>query len=274
MSITSQSLMSMTGEDLTTALWELFHENTKLSRLDFPVPTEAVVAVMAQMSESLSYETAEVTPLPGPGAFPVPTLSLADAIVRRNSARSFSGAPVTLPQLGALLYYGYGVNRTAQETGFGRAFRNAPSGGGLFPLEIYFAARAVEGLSPGLYHYQSLRQQAERIAGETAVNKALGSLMQADIAATAPVTFFITALFNRTVFKYRDRGYRFILLEAGHVAQNINLAAEAVGLASLNIGGYVDREADEALDLDGLSQSTVYVVSVGERGGAGEGAMV
>jgi SagB-type dehydrogenase family enzyme len=74
---------------------------------------------------------------------------------------------------------------------------------------------------------------------------------------------FITAQFERSLFKYRDRGYRFILLEAGHVAQNMNLAATALGLGSVDIGGYFDRQADELLGLDGLTHSTIYMVGIG-----------
>ena len=77
---------------------------------------------------------------------------------------------------------------------------------------------------------------------------------------------FITALFERTTFKYGSRGYRFALLEAGHVAQNLDLAAAGLGLATLNVGGFVDRQIDDLLGLDGLLHSTIYICAIGAEG--------
>jgi SagB-type dehydrogenase family enzyme len=96
------------------------------------------------------------------------------------------------------------------------------------------------------------------------MNKTISKrLVQSDIGQNASLIVFITAVFERSVFKYGDRGYRFIFLEAGHVAQNINLVATALGLGSVNIGGFFDREIDEFLDLDGVTHSTIYMVAIG-----------
>lgn len=78
---------------------------------------------------------------------------------------------------------------------------------------------------------------------------------------------FITAMFERSIFKYGDRGYRFVLLEAGHAAQNLNLVSNALGLGSLNIGGFFDREMDDFLGLDGITHSTIYMVAIGKKNG-------
>jgi SagB-type dehydrogenase family enzyme len=75
----------------------------------------------------------------------------------------------------------------------------------------------------------------------------------------------ITAVFERSTIKYGDRGYRFALLEAGHVAQNINLVANALGLGSINLGGYFDRRADDFLGIDGLTHSTIYMAGIGAK---------
>ena len=73
----------------------------------------------------------------------------------------------------------------------------------------------------------------------------------------------VAAVFGRTRFKYGLRGYRFALLEAGHVGQNVLLAATALGLAAVPLGGYYDRRTDEFLGLDGVNESTLYTVAVG-----------
>jgi SagB-type dehydrogenase family enzyme len=87
--------------------------------------------------------------------------------------------------------------------------------------------------------------------------------VQADLARQAAALVLVTAVFYRSTFKYGDRGYRFVLLEAGHLAQNAILAAGSIQLASASIGGFADRDADRYLEVDGLSESTVYVLLLG-----------
>ena len=82
-----------------------------------------------------------------------------------------------------------------------------------------------------------------------------------DFTYAAPL--FVTAEFARSTFKYGERGYRFVLLEAGHLAQNVNLAAAGLGLGCLDVGGYYDRQVDEWLGLDGVTHSTVYLLALG-----------
>ena len=89
--------------------------------------------------------------------------------------------------------------------------------------------------------------------------------MQNTIPRAASLTIFITPLFERSVFKYGERGYRFVLLEAGHVAQNLNLVATALGFGCLNIGGFFDREIDQFLALDGIAHSTIYMMAIGKK---------
>jgi SagB-type dehydrogenase family enzyme len=73
----------------------------------------------------------------------------------------------------------------------------------------------------------------------------------------------VAAVFGRTRFKYGLRGYRFALLEAGHVAQNVVLTATALGLAAVPLGGFYDRPTDEFLGLDGVNESTLYTIALG-----------
>jgi SagB-type dehydrogenase family enzyme len=89
--------------------------------------------------------------------------------------------------------------------------------------------------------------------------------MQPAVVLNASLVIFITALFERSVFKYGDRGYRYSLIEAGHIGQNLDLVCAALRLACLNIGGFFDRRVDELLELDGVSHSTIYSVAIGSR---------
>jgi SagB-type dehydrogenase family enzyme len=122
----------------------------------------------------------------------------------------------------------------------------------------------VEGLPAGLYHYNALRHRIYRLReGDYSFDISNG-LIQRNLAVDASLIVFVTAMFERSVFKYGDRGYRFVLIEAGHLAQNLTLAAMGLGFGALNIGGYVDRAIDEFLELDGINHSTVYMMAVGK----------
>jgi SagB-type dehydrogenase family enzyme len=156
--------------------------------------------------------------------------------------------------------------RSNEGTGLPRASRAVPSGGALYPLEIFFFSKAIEGFDAGLYHYNPGQNILRRLRdGDLSpeISRCLVDF-QSNLATDASLMVFVTALFERSTFKYGARGYRFALLEAGHLAQNLNLIAGALGLGSINIGGYYDRRVDEVLGLDGLLHSTLYMIGIGE----------
>ncbi len=140
----------------------------------------------------------------------------------------------------------------------------APSGGALYPLELYVACQHVAGLDPAVFHYDPLRHGLELIRplepGTT------GELTPyAELLADSAAFVVVTTILSRSRFKYGARAYRFALLEAGHVAQSFLLAAEALELAATPVGGFFDNLVDRFLGIDGLSESTLYVLPVGRR---------
>ena len=242
-------------------VWSLFHENSKTSRYDDPIPNQQVLARMSNMWDTLRYEGHQRFDLPESQA-PM-KMSLADAIEKRVSARSISPAEISLEQLGTMLRCAYGITRPNEDGTLPRPFRAVPSGGALYPLELYVHTSSVTDLPAGLFHYNP-RENSLRLllAGDSA--RQIGeSLVQPNLATDTSALFFLTAIFERSVFKYNNRGYRFILMEAGHVAQNLNLTATAMELSCLNIGGFFDRDIDRFLGLDGITHSTVYMVAIG-----------
>lgn len=243
---------------------EQFVEASKLGRYDEFPPQETIVERMIELLDSLPYDGYPATPLPPPERCDA---ALSDVITSRVSARFMTPQQLTMPQLSALLHHAYGITRTNEGTAFTRPFRAAPSGGGLYPLEIYFHTKRVTGLAPGLYHYDPMRNDVRLLReGDQTPLIAEGLVeFQASVAYDCSIMFFLTAIFERSTFKYGTRGYRFILLEAGHVAQNLNLVATAFGLGCLNVGGYCDRAVDQLLGLDGVSQSTIYMVALSKR---------
>ncbi len=248
------------GDDV---VWELFHENSKTSRAEPHVyfgrhPSDrTVVAMMAGLREVKPYTDRDTVPLPAPAS--LSAVSLDDALLSRQSARAFGPGTLSLDHLATVLSNAQGVTRDNTDTTFPRPFRAVPSGGALYPLELYIWARSVAGLPAGLYHYDPHDHSLD-VLGELAIADAF---VQQDLVHSAAAVVLVSAVFFRSVFKYGDRGYRFVLIEAGHLVQNALLTAGGLGLAAVPVGGYFDREVDRALGLDGLHESVVYSMLLG-----------
>jgi SagB-type dehydrogenase family enzyme len=183
-----------------------------------------------------------------------------DVISRRRSVRQYaSRRSMSLSELAMLLWATQGI--TAESRQF--QFRAAPSAGGLYPIETYLMVRDVEGLDPGIYHFRPHRFDLEFIReGDCSVSLANAALGQR-IAADAQVCFIWTAVVERSKWKYRQRAYRYIYLDAGHIAQNLYLAGTAAGLGVCGIGAFFDDRVNALLGLDGVEETVVYLASVG-----------
>lgn len=247
------------GRDI---VWELFHENSKTSRAEPHVyfghhPSDAtVVRMMRGLRDVKPYVDRDKVPLPPEAPS---SAGLDEVLLGRVSARGFGPGPIDAADLGGVLRRMQSVTRDNEDTDFPRPFRSAPSGGALYPLELYVWARSVEGLPPGLYHYDPYHHELDDL-GPVELESAF---VQQPLVGSAAAGILICPVFFRSVFKYGERGYRFVLLEAGHVAQNALLACAGRGLAAVPVGGYFDRDLDRAVGLDGLHESVVYVVLLG-----------
>ncbi|HJW75834.1 MAG TPA: SagB/ThcOx family dehydrogenase, partial [Thermoleophilia bacterium] len=203
------------------------------------------------------YPDAPRVPLPpapqadGPGFWEV--------VSGRRSVREYAKPHMTLEDLSALAWAAAGISH--EEYGF--PFRTAPSAGGLYPVETYIVANHVEGLESGIYHY-AVRERALELlqAGDLRRAVAAAALDQ-PMAYDADAVFFWSAVFGRSTWKYRQRGYRYVYLDAGHIAQNVALAAVALGLGTCQIGALFDDEANELIGLNGEGESVIYMTSVG-----------
>ena len=162
------------------------------------------------------------------------------------------------------MYNAYGITaRTALAPGIEQKIRAVPSGGALYPLELYVAAHNVEGMEPGVYHYGVEAHSLELVqAGQ--FNTQIGrAVFYEDMFRTVSATFIITGVLRRSSIKYGERAYRFMLMEAGHLGQNIALTAAALNLACLTLGGFHDDDMDEVVGVDGVSETTLYAAAIG-----------
>jgi SagB-type dehydrogenase family enzyme len=183
-----------------------------------------------------------------------------DVLKQRRSVRRYQDAPLQETALSQLLWASQGITKVRQ----GYGFRTAPSAGALYPVETYLVIHAVEGIEPGIYHYGAENHELDQLkTGDFRAPVARVALDQG-FAAQANVVFVWTGIFERSKWKYKQRAYRYVYLDAGHLAQNLALAAVALGLGTCQIAALYDDEANDLLGVDGITESTIYMTTVGQ----------
>jgi SagB-type dehydrogenase family enzyme len=204
-----------------------------------------------------SYPSSRTVQLPN--QFQTATISFTDVLQKRKSVRSFSKHPLSKVDLAFLLWASTGIQRIEH----GYEFRVAPSAGALYPVETYIAANNLEDIERGIYHYNIKNHSLEEIKlGNFGVNLAHAALDQ-EMCADAAVVFIWTAIFRRSKWKYQQRAYRYIYLDAGHIAQNLALAAASISCGSCQVGAFFDDEINSIVGLDGTEESTICLSVVG-----------
>ena len=185
-----------------------------------------------------------------------------ELIAARRSERSFSGEPIALTDLSQLLWATQGLSGTAP----GFELRTSASAGALYPNETYIISQAVEDLPAGAHHYivpdHSLGMLSE---GDFSEDLAQACLEQ-DWMKGASAVFVWGSVVARAAWKYQNRAYRYLYLDAGHIGGQLQLACQALGLISCNIGAFLDNEVASLLGLDARAEVIVYITAVG-RGG-------
>lgn len=258
------------------SLAELYHENSKLRWTNSRQYREFISAVtdvphiVEKMARAYkSYSTAFQIQLPRMWDKGVESPGIEAVMERRRTARQFTGGSLTVEEVSKLLHFSYGITgatRISQSSDEYQYFRSAPSAGALYPLEIYLVSWGIRGLEPGLYHYSVVHHALELLKTGDFSQPAGEYTFLDDIAKEACTLILISAVFQRTMFKYNERGYRFVLLDAGHLGQNVCLMATAMNLGVLPIGGFLDDELNRLLDIDGVHESVVYPLLVGRLG--------
>jgi SagB-type dehydrogenase family enzyme len=204
-----------------------------------------------------TYPGAKTVPLPK--EFPTKSLPIDEILRNRKSIRTYSTKPVSLSELAFLLWASTGIQRVEHRM----EFRTSPSAGALYPIETYLVINNVEGLEQGIYHYNIQAHVLEQLKvgffGQQLADASLGQLMVAE----SPVAFVWTGVFERSKWKYMQRAYRYVYLDAGIVGENLALASVGVGFGSCQIGAFFDDEVNELLEVDGEKESVLYLSVVG-----------
>jgi SagB-type dehydrogenase family enzyme len=182
--------------------------------------------------------------------------TLTETIFTRKSERNDDSKSLNIQNLSTILKHSCGETDPNGLSGNGR--RAVASAGARYPLEYYILVlKPINGLTTGLYHYRVDEHALEVIQKFTPTKELLSSWFTYEFSLDASIAIFISAVFFRTQNKYRERGYRFALLEAGAVGQAIQNAATALAVNSYCLGGFYDYEVEKFLDIDGNNESLV-----------------
>ncbi len=193
-------------------------------------------------------------------SLPEPTLvgevTVEEALAGRRSVRDYTGDPLSLRTLGQLAWAAQGVSDA------GSGFRTAPSAGATFPIEVDLVVHGADGLQDGVYRYDSRDHALSmRIEGDVRADlhrAALGQVWVRD----APLVIVVSGVLARTEGRYGERAERYVHMEAGHVAQNIYLQAQALGLGTVAVGAFDDDAVASVLRL-GDGERPLYLLPVG-----------
>ena len=214
----------------------------------------------------LEYDkTLPVHPLPKPQDIQVDNIDLRSAIENRRSIRSYSEEPLTIEDLAWLLWATQGVRDVHVTEKRTRVLKNVPSGGSLHPFETYLVIDKVAGLNPGMYRYLGLSHELLELRKEDDLHQIISDKcgFQPWVKGAA-VTFLWSFVPYRSMWRY-SRGACKLILETGHICQNLYLAAEAVKCGVCAIGAFDLDGTHKLLGIDGDEEILIYIATVGKK---------
>ncbi|OHB71937.1 MAG: dehydrogenase [Planctomycetes bacterium RBG_16_43_13] len=207
----------------------------------------------------LTYPDAKVRIPLGEPQF-TPSTDLWKLLRNRRSKRNFLPIPLTFNELNILLWGMQGI--TADMGDY--QLRTTPSSGALYPIETYLLVNRVDGLKQGLYHLDVKGWTLEGLKLEDVADISYKVSMEQELAKISAVNFVWTAVMERCRAKYYERAYRYIWWDVGHIAENLHIVGNAIGLGVCSVGAWYDSEANKYLGIDGVGHFSVLFASVGK----------
>jgi len=231
---------------------ERFHQQTKLKFTKKPYRQEEW-----KKTHFKGYPRLEEIVLPKPQ--PLQNISLGEVFVKRRSMRTYGEKKLSSSALSTILYYSAGLQHNKMPQ---RANRFYPSAGARYPLETYIVSLNTT-LPKGIYHYYLKSHSVEKLLSID--NFSVRDYFTSVWLAQASCIIILTAVFRRTTMEYGDRGYRSVLLEAGHLGQNFYLITTALQLSCCAVAGFFDDKLNALLDIDGIKETAIYTIAIGNR---------
>ncbi len=183
-------------------------------------------------------------------------------VLRGGAAAGFAAEPLSLAQLARVLHLTNGVTGRMG----GTLLRAAPSAGALYAGEVYLVAERVQGLAPGVYYFAVADAELVRVAAGPFMSRAAAALERPADVAGAPALVILCNVFRRYTVRYRNRGYRYALIDSGHIGENLRLAARAEGLAEAAPLRFEDDALGELLGIDGRDEAVCALHALGRPG--------
>jgi SagB-type dehydrogenase family enzyme len=263
-------------KNIENSLAVLYHENSKLTNFGLRIFENRIInfstsnASIKATRPYKCYPNKEIIDLSNCSNL-IPQNAFQKCLFNRRSTRKYDeNHTITLEELSTLLYNSYGVTYKAKAKHNDEeiivGFRNVPSGGALYPLEIYVVVFNSE-IQSGIYHYNVFNNLLELVK--------IGYFMEELITIIKAEPFvemkkssaliITTGVIERVLIKYGDRGYRFMLQESGFVGQLISLIAESINLGSCMLGGFLDDEVNDFLELDGTFEAVNNIIVIGKK---------
>lgn len=180
---------------------------------------------------------------------------------QRRSVRKYSEDPLLIEDIAFMLWASQGITAKAGK----HFFRTVPSAGALYPFETYLLVNNVSGLKPGLYHFDVINFALEFINDEARAEQLVHCCLEQKFIHDAGAVFLWTGVPSRNLSKYGERGFRYLLLDIGHVCQNLLIGAEAKGCGGCPVAAFFDNELNAFLDVDGVNEFALYAAAVGKK---------
>ncbi len=198
----------------------------------------------------------EADPIPLPAPQTTGPSSVEESLATRLSVREFKREPLTLAEVGQLLWAAQGITRR-------KGYRTAPSAGATYPLEILLAAGSIHDLSPGLYRYRPRDHALAPMLEEDLRGKLAAAALGQSFVKDGAAALVITAIYERTTGKYGQRGERYTHMEVGYASENIHLQAAALGLGTVAVGAFHDDRVQKLLNLP-ANEHPLLIMPVGK----------
>jgi len=198
----------------------------------------------------------EDNPIPLPSPQATGPLSVEEALAKRRSVREYRPEPLTMAEVGQLLWAAQGITQPG-------GYRTAPSAGATYPLEILLLAGSVRDLSPGLYRYRPPEHALVPLLEKDLRIKLAAAALHQSCVKDGAAALVITAIYERTTEKYGQRGLRYVHMEVGYASENIHLQATALGLGTVAVGAFHDDRVQELLNLP-ANEHPLLIMPVGK----------
>jgi SagB-type dehydrogenase family enzyme len=235
----------------------------EMTRYDHVSPSDQFLKLPAPPLEKPYSGKGPFVPLPGPDSITVPPLDLRTAIENRRSVRRYLRDPLSLDELAYLLWCTQGIVQVVDPF---YTLRNVPSAGGRHSFETFLLINRVDGVKPGLYRYLSFPHRLLEIDSSPGItDRVMAACLGQAFVRNSAVTFLWACVVYRMAWRYAERAWRLVHLDAGHVGQNLYLAAEQIGCGTCAMGAFDDQQMADLLGIDGIDEFVIYCAAVGKR---------